>query len=73
MRGGAAVHVLVFWALESSKMRAPRQYGALRGGGGGGSGSAHFGVLKRGTLFAKLSKSGSTFARKVGRRKSGSS
>ena len=32
----AGVHILVFWALESSKMRTPRQSGSLRGGGEAG-------------------------------------
>ena len=69
--GAAGVHILVFCALESSKMGTPRQSWALRGGGAGGN--AHFGVLKRGRLFAKLSKSGSTFAWKVGSQQSSSS
>ena len=36
LRGGgqAGVHILVFWALESSTMRTPRQSWALRGSGG---------------------------------------
>ena len=61
LRGGgeAGVHILVFWALESSNMRTSRQSGSRRGGGEagvhilvfwaserrGGGGSTHFSIL----------------------------
>ena len=34
-RGQAGVHVLVFWALESSKMRIPGNFGLSEGGAAG--------------------------------------